>query len=551
MTEQSNKSTLHDATPSWNGFNYQGKVGLYVSLHMINERLQKDGLGVRSTTAFLNDHSLEYEWIEDFSIKSKNDYISLHQVKHYNDSKFSSYKDAIDTIVSRTIGTISKTDIQNYLSAFKYKNIKKRSELILKELISKKILTSKLYLEPDWAAKILTLPAQYQPLIEKCLYDYSSLRSTAYSNKTPNYIHSCNTISPPSPSLNDYVWSSEKIKSTLNGKELKDFNIHISQAPNFKFLLAQNDTDLDQSIMDLIKKIKALISPSSTPLLNEDCYTCYRSALLLELQTHIQQRHQSINTHNASCGKFSLAVDSIPFTKFLNILEKDIKIQDTLYFELLSKCFLEDTLNLYELKIQNALDDYTDEPSQALPLRKKLSSLQHYRTNIISRLTISELHIKLQQCSPHYTKKAPLDIYYNKILSLTNFENVFLKFILQLIPAINEFHPACSQKYRYLPSLIDIEKSIGKPEKNHNRLSLDITNACALDSFTDSLIYNYHYITINTKQGESVNTPIQPPTIGEDFEDPTASTAPSFTSKLPTRLISIEDALIKINGDPC
>lgn len=66
MTEQSNKSTLHDATPSWNGFNYQGKVGLYVSLHMINEQLQKDGLGASSTTDFLNDHSLEYEWIEDF-----------------------------------------------------------------------------------------------------------------------------------------------------------------------------------------------------------------------------------------------------------------------------------------------------------------------------------------------------------------------------------------------------------------------------------------------------------------------------------------------------
>ena len=36
------KSVLHDATPSWNGYNYQGKVGLYVCLVNIQKQAQSE-----------------------------------------------------------------------------------------------------------------------------------------------------------------------------------------------------------------------------------------------------------------------------------------------------------------------------------------------------------------------------------------------------------------------------------------------------------------------------------------------------------------------------
>jgi hypothetical protein len=36
------KSVLHDATPSWNGYNYQGKVGLYVCLVNILKQAQSE-----------------------------------------------------------------------------------------------------------------------------------------------------------------------------------------------------------------------------------------------------------------------------------------------------------------------------------------------------------------------------------------------------------------------------------------------------------------------------------------------------------------------------
>ena len=57
------KSVLCDATPSWNGYNYQGKVGLYVCLANI---LKEAHTGEDTTTfdVFLNEHHLEYEWIK-------------------------------------------------------------------------------------------------------------------------------------------------------------------------------------------------------------------------------------------------------------------------------------------------------------------------------------------------------------------------------------------------------------------------------------------------------------------------------------------------------
>lgn len=50
-----------DASFSWKGYNYQGKVGLLVALKKIEE--------IRISEEDLADYSLELEWLEDFSIK--------------------------------------------------------------------------------------------------------------------------------------------------------------------------------------------------------------------------------------------------------------------------------------------------------------------------------------------------------------------------------------------------------------------------------------------------------------------------------------------------
>lgn len=67
MRSNVNEDFFIDASPSWNGYNHQGKVALLVVLDMIRtEEISKEDM---------KDYELELEWLEDFSIK-KNQNIS-------------------------------------------------------------------------------------------------------------------------------------------------------------------------------------------------------------------------------------------------------------------------------------------------------------------------------------------------------------------------------------------------------------------------------------------------------------------------------------------
>lgn len=50
----------HDASPSWSGFNYQGKVALYYALRLINEK---------AADFDFTDYSLVLENTEDFEVR--------------------------------------------------------------------------------------------------------------------------------------------------------------------------------------------------------------------------------------------------------------------------------------------------------------------------------------------------------------------------------------------------------------------------------------------------------------------------------------------------
>lgn len=75
-----------DASPSWSGFNYQGKVALYYSLRLINSTLVESDF---------THYSLMLEGTEDFEILYDGSPVSIHQVKAYNSSNYSKYSNAL------------------------------------------------------------------------------------------------------------------------------------------------------------------------------------------------------------------------------------------------------------------------------------------------------------------------------------------------------------------------------------------------------------------------------------------------------------------------
>jgi hypothetical protein len=80
---------IHDATPSWSGYNFQGKLAIHFVLCHIYEKLRAD-----PTYTFHGD-SIVLENNEDFEFFVSGDVVSFHQVKAYEKQSFSSYSEAL------------------------------------------------------------------------------------------------------------------------------------------------------------------------------------------------------------------------------------------------------------------------------------------------------------------------------------------------------------------------------------------------------------------------------------------------------------------------
>lgn len=79
---------IHSAITSWSGYDFQGKVAIYVTLCILNN--------LDLNNEDLSRYFLEIEYLEDFSIKKNDSYLSIHQVKSFqNKPHFSHYKEAI------------------------------------------------------------------------------------------------------------------------------------------------------------------------------------------------------------------------------------------------------------------------------------------------------------------------------------------------------------------------------------------------------------------------------------------------------------------------
>ncbi|MEC3885166.1 ABC-three component system protein [Halobacillus sp. HZG1] len=84
------RKDTHNATSSWSGYTYQGRIAIYTTLCLIND------LKIYNSEADIDLYELEIESFEDFSILKRNFYESIHQVKSYKDNSYiNSYKSAI------------------------------------------------------------------------------------------------------------------------------------------------------------------------------------------------------------------------------------------------------------------------------------------------------------------------------------------------------------------------------------------------------------------------------------------------------------------------
>lgn len=428
---EDNKSALHDATPSWNGFNYQGKVGLYVCLKMIFDKCHAIVLESKEFTDFLESFSIEFEWIEDFSIKNNKQYVSLHQVKHNCGTGFSDYISAIVTILNRKSGRLSETDFVKYVdldidfkdcNTIEEKNLKKVSEIYAKfELLRKaSYIDNENKISPRWREIKEEIEGVKEYELQMLLTEFEAFVERTFENSKV-YFHTSENISIPSKDINKYQGVPDYHHNEVNGrKSLSDLGIYLGFDDQKDYTLTLSDKDLNVAIESLVSQLLNLTLPDEN--FSAGDISIYQAGLCQIIDQHIVARHKAIRG-NANLGMgFEEKRESIKFSSFFALLTKLVQQQDDEYWEsFCALCFEK----AYTYEVQR-LECHIKNNINIQENYDRKNNLEKYRQVVIQKYRYSEL---LPMLSPNKIKTPPLVDYYHNVSNEYSLINVFLKFI--------------------------------------------------------------------------------------------------------------------------
>jgi hypothetical protein len=490
------KSVLHDATPSWNGYNYQGKVGLYVCLANILKEAQT-GVDVPTFDVFLNEHHLEYEWIEDFAIKKNDDYLSLHQVKHKGENKFSDHVEAISTILYRKNGVMSDADIFKY---FKFKSkkkgdIKAAQTLLKSEITNHNLIDGSGLLESNWKVNVQAVDIKYRDNITNCFSDFELLVQKAFSSST-TYFHTADKVAPPVDDIPTITGIPGHLVSRLaNSKSLSCQGIHLSFDNSPVYDLALSDdaltAQLEQQIKDLLELLHSVTTFSKLDV------KLYKTALCALIDQNIVTRHQHIRDKlDNHIPYLQRTKPSISFRVIVSELQKTFREQNDDYWNLICR---ENFETAYKEKLEELYDDIKNSSSDddVEGYRQYVIRLESVRINIIEQYFPDDCISFLKQIYPHKTLSANVRQFYEAISEPQKIKSIFLDFIQEVMQPTGKLTLNCHNGiYQYQPSCISFN------ENNQRRKNIEIEKVkkglADNQGNTSSIFKNVDYIVVSS-----------------------------------------------------
>jgi len=542
------KSVLHDATPSWNGYNYQGKVGLYVCLANILKEA-KAGIDLPTFDIFLDKHHIEYEWIEDFSIKKNDSYISLHQVKHKADNKFTDHAEAIATILYRKKGVLSDTDIFKY---FKFTGLKKGEPATLKdnikhELINHQLVDNKWVLDSNWKVNVRSVDTKYRDNIIKCLHDFELLSQTAFSSSI-TYLHTAEKVNPP---LDDISQTngipSQLVVGLAQPKSLSCQQIFLSFDNPTAYDLALSDdalsTQLERQIDDLLKLLHLGSDFSKADV------KLYKTALGALIDQNLVTRHQHIRDKRDSNIPYLQRVKpSIPFKAIISELKKTFRKQNNDYWNLICRqnfetAYKEQLDELYQYIKESTSDDEVEE------YRQYVIRLESVRINIIEQYFPDNCISFLKQIYPHKVLGANERQFYEAISDPQEIKIVFLDFIQQVIRPSGELTLNCPNGvFQYQPSCINFNIA----NERRKKIEIDKVKKGLADNHGNqsSIHENVDYIVVtSTGASDEFSAGIEKITEVDSYNStlPAVNESDKYTSKKEVKFMDSRRALEEIN----
>ena len=376
------KSPLHDATPTWNGFSYQGKVGLYVCLKLIVDSLKKN----ENIDNFCDKYQIEFEWLEDFSILEDDQYISHHQVKHYNESAFGKYIDAFVTILARHQGRLAEIDLYKYLEFFaqvsKEHNFNKDKYInhILSSLIQQNVIDTDRFIKGTHCINLPKYSVEVLSAINHYLSDFNTVKEQYRGKKI--YVHTSRVISSPTINISKYT-DIEKSKISLkknSNKTLIPENIFCSFDPENGYELGLSDEDLSERLRELANSILTHLHPNTC--VKNNILDIYLAQVKDCLGKHIEERHQHFSDHDNTLFGKQIKL-KLEFSKILEYLRKEIidESKDE-YWELICRKNFE---NAYQFMLDTYDGEYIDK-SNNLKRFYKLINDKYIKKNELNKL---------------------------------------------------------------------------------------------------------------------------------------------------------------------
>ena len=536
------KSALHDATPSWNGFIYQGKVGLYVCLKLIKEKLQSSPTDFE-LSEFLNSYSIEYEWIEDFAIKVNSSYQSLHQVKHKAGTSFSSHISAIVTILNRKQKILSETDFNKYIKF----DIEDKDALIAEISTVFDLMISAGYINQDrqltdnWQDIYEEINNVDNFTLKKLLTDFHGFSNNAFDNSKV-YFHTSEPVTPPKYILNEYKGMPENHKkSVYELRSLSTLDIYLGFDDQSDYELALSDQILEQKIVSLISDIISVTQ--ACEVYSVDDIKLFLTALNKVVDAHIVARHKNIRTSNIQGSGFLEKRNNLSFIKLFEVFELQLRNTNEIYWELYCRQNFEYAFIEHVNGIQTRIDNDQDRVQS----EKYLERLQQFRTDVLSKYSSNFIRL-LRLLFPHEVQQGiPNNVYFSSITEKSKIKNVFLSFVQKIDSYQNGLIYRYSSSLAYHPTCIDVSHGdmfdwINNIEKCRHAIT---QNAHIREYFGAT------HLTVKAEQGHDIsNLFVELPTIVDQIDMDSAGDFENKVSNvMKLKFERLNSAIEIINGN--
>lgn len=331
-----------DASPSWSGFNYQGKVALHYTLTMINKK---------PAGADLSNYSLMLESTEDFEIQRNGTPVSIHQVKAYNSNSYSEYSNAL---LGLTLELHKRPGVKGKIHTWKLINSKPGLQNITESIKDDIAAILDQYKNKDASDETTTLEKAASS--EKRICKPAAILRAAFANKTADQI------------------------STALDSILKDHDDALSRLVPYKYDDGNLFCDLDEINNKIKSEISRYMTLKAKPITNDQLKKSFHYFLGL-MDKHIIERHKT---------KQEFEKIPISFDEIIQALEID---HEDIGEEYLTLKFKE--------KFARSIDEYMGDPvDYKEPEEGAYCNLKEARKWLLS-LSPQDLWAHYRSFSPH------------------------------------------------------------------------------------------------------------------------------------------------------